>query len=99
MVREVIENNELGSIRIINAGVKVLTRSDARNKPCDYRLCMDGLQSTWKWLEKRVAACTLDDLGKAIRQVAQPPCSSPHSLLATRTALTRILCNAYVLPT
>mmetsp|Transcript_16001 Transcript_16001/g.41412 ORF Transcript_16001/g.41412 Transcript_16001/m.41412 type:complete len:771 (+) Transcript_16001:142-2454(+) len=67
-VRQLLQTNEISGIRIINAGVKVFTRSDAINRPCDFRICMDGLQSTWTWLEKRVARCTLNDLGKAIRQ-------------------------------
>ena len=29
---------------------------------------MDGLQSTYHWLDKRVAKCTLSDMAKAIRQ-------------------------------
>ena len=42
LVRSILANNATEALRIINCGVKVLTRSDAKKKPCDFRLCMDG---------------------------------------------------------
>ena len=44
LIRELIKNNDVETLRIINCGVKVLTLSDAKEKPTDYRLCSEGIK-------------------------------------------------------
>lgn len=68
IVRNVIQHNNVDNLHLVNAGVKILTRSDAKNKPVDYRLCMEGLQSIYRWIQKQIAPCEYSDIGLAIRQ-------------------------------
>jgi len=62
LAKEVLVNNGNDRLRTINVGVKVLTRSDARNAPVDYRLCMDGIECLAPSMTKRVAAISHTDI-------------------------------------
>ena len=69
LVKRVIENNACGegaTLRIINAGVKSFTKSDARDAPCDYRLCMDGLSAIWPMMSQRVVSMPLEDIAATL---------------------------------
>ena len=62
LAKEVLSNNADDRLRVINVGVKVLTRSDARNAPVDYRLCMDGIECLAPSMTTRVATMTSTDI-------------------------------------
>ena len=55
LIRELIKSNDVETLRIINCGVKVLTLSDAKEKPTDYRLCSEGIKVVYP--VRRPASC------------------------------------------
>lgn len=68
LIRDLLTINDPDKLRIINCGTKVLTRSDAKDAPCDLRLCMDGINTFFPFIDstKRVICCTLADLTAAL---------------------------------
>jgi len=62
LIRELIKSNDVETLRIINCGVKVLTLSDAKEKPTDYRLCSEGIKVVYPVLKKRVVFMALEDI-------------------------------------
>eukprot|EP00047_Mylnosiga_fluctuans_P003993 m.232176 g.232176 ORF g.232176 m.232176 type:complete len:769 (+) comp12310_c0_seq1:46-2352(+) len=60
-IRELILNNETSNLRIINTGVKVLTRSESDAVSCSYRLCTEGINVFFPFMQKRLVAASLAD--------------------------------------
>ncbi|XP_022108755.1 tRNA (cytosine(34)-C(5))-methyltransferase-like [Acanthaster planci] len=74
-IKSILENNE-GNIKIINSGVKVWSRSDAKDVPCDFRLAQEGIYSIFPYLSpvRKITNITKDDIRTLLTQ-ENPFCS------------------------
>ncbi|EDQ91030.1 uncharacterized protein MONBRDRAFT_36363, partial [Monosiga brevicollis MX1] len=70
VTRHLIEHNEDRGIRIVNTGVKVMTRTDSSSNTCPYRLCQSGLSTLLPFVTKRVFEATAEDLFAILRDDA-----------------------------
>ena len=61
LVKAVIESNDQNTLRIINTGVKVFTRSESDAVTCSYRLCQEGINVIYPFMTKRVLPASMDD--------------------------------------
>ncbi|XP_071785595.1 RNA cytosine-C(5)-methyltransferase NSUN2-like [Asterias amurensis] len=73
-IKSILENNE-DKIKVVNGGVKVWSRSDAKEVACDFRLAQEGIYSVFSFLnDRKIPNITKEDIQILLTQ-ENPYCS------------------------
>ena len=62
LVRDIMDNNTEGKVKIINTGIKAFTKCENKGATCPYRLAQEGSLMTIPLMGARTLRVTLKDL-------------------------------------